>query len=203
MIAIVDYGIGNLRSVEKAIQQVGGEGCLIDQPGQLKGAAAIVLPGVGAFGDGMDNLRRAGFVEPLLEAVDAGRPLLGICLGMQLLFSQSEEMGSHYGLGILPGNVRRFSGGLKVPQIGWNQIHWLRPCPLSSNVPDSSYAYFVHSYYVTTSDAGCILATTEYGIEYTSIVGRDNVFGIQFHPEKSQDVGLRILSNFVQWVREQ
>ena len=203
MIAIIDYGIGNLRSVQKAFEKVGAPARLIDIPAELADARAIVLPGVGAFGDGMDNLREAGFVEPVIEAARAGRPLLGICLGMQLLFDESEEMGHHEGLGLLPGRIRRFAGDLKVPQIGWNQICWQRPTPLSAGVPDGSYTYFVHSYYVEVANTEHVLATTEYGIDYPSIVGETNIFGVQFHPEKSQDVGLQILSNFVKWVNEQ
>lgn len=202
MIAIIDYGIGNLRSVQKAFEKAGGMARLVTTPAELADAHAIVLPGVGAFGDGMNNLRAGGFVEPLLELVRAGRPLLGICLGMQLLFEESEEMGHHRGLGLLPGRVRRFSGSLKVPQIGWNQIHWRRPTFLRAGVPDGAYAYFVHSYYVEADDPELVLATTDYGIEYPSIVGKGLILGIQFHPEKSQDVGLQILSNFVQWLRE-
>ena len=202
MIAIVDYGIGNLRSVQKALESVGAVVRMVHTPAELASAQAIVLPGVGAFGDGMAHLRAAGFVGPLLEGVRAGRPLLGICLGMQLLFDESEEMGRHQGLGLLPGCVIRFPGGLKVPQIGWNQVHWKRANPLQAGVPDGSYAFFVHSYYVQVGSREDILATTEYEEQYASIVGRGAVFGIQFHPEKSQDVGLQILSNFVRWVGE-
>ena len=200
MITIVDYGIGNLRSVQKAFEAVGAATRMITRPDELAGADAIVLPGVGAFGDGMDNLRLAGLVDPLLAAVRSGRPFLGICLGMQLLFEESEEIGQHVGLGLLPGRVRRFSGELKVPQIGWNQIAWRRPNALSAGIVDGAYAYFVHSYYVEPADPSCVLATTDYGIEYASVVGQGNVLGLQFHPEKSQAVGLRMLSNFVQWM---
>jgi imidazole glycerol-phosphate synthase subunit HisH len=202
MIAIVDYGIGNLRSVQKALEKVGAEARLVTAPEALDDAEAIVLPGVGAFGDGMANLRAAGFVDPLQRAAGAGRPLLGICLGLQLLFDESEEMGQHTGLGLLPGRVVRFAGGLKVPQIGWNQIHWRGSCPLSAGVPDGSYAYFVHSFYIVPGDTTHVLGTTEYGIEYASVAGAGHILGIQFHPEKSQDVGLRILGNFVDWVKE-
>jgi len=200
MIAIVDYGIGNLRSVQKAFEKVGAPARLITSPADLEDARAVVLPGVGAFGDGMENLRSAGFVEPLRAVVRAGRPFFGICLGMQLLFEESEEMGTHAGLGLLPGRVVRFTGPLKVPQIGWNQVRWRRPTPLSEGVPDDSYAYFVHSYYVEPAEPAHVVATTDYGFDYASAIGVDNIFGIQFHPEKSQDVGLRILHNFVRWV---
>ena len=203
MIAIMDYGIGNLRSVQKALESVGADARLVKTPEALAGARALVLPGVGAFGDCAARFGAAGFAAPLLEAVRAGVPLLGICVGLQLLFDESEEMGSHRGLGLLPGRVRRFAPGLKVPQIGWNQIAWQRENPLSAGVPHNAYAYFVHSYYAEPQHAAHVLATTEYGIEYASIVGRDNIMATQFHPEKSQDVGLRILSNFVEWVKRQ
>lgn len=200
MIAIIDYGVGNLRSVQKAFEAVGAPARLVGSPAELEEARALVLPGVGAFGDGMAMLSERGFVPALLGVVRAGRPLLGICLGMQLLFQESEEMGRHAGLGILPGRVVRFAGDLKVPQIGWNQLWWRRPNPLLAGVPDGSYAYFVHSYYVQPADAAHVLAETDYGIFYPSVVGKGNVFGVQFHPEKSQDVGMRILRNFVEWV---
>lgn len=203
MIAVMNYGIGNLRSVQKAFEKIGAEAQLVTRPEELAGAQALVLPGVGAFGDCADHFRAAGFAEPMLEAVRAGVPLLGICVGLQLLFEESEEMGQHAGLGLLPGRVRRFAGGLKVPQIGWNQIAWERENPLSAGVPDSSYTYFVHSYYAEPENPAHVLATTEYGIEYASIVGRDNILATQFHPEKSHDVGLQILSNFVKWVKTQ
>jgi imidazole glycerol-phosphate synthase subunit HisH len=203
MIAIMDYGIGNLRSVQKAFERIGAEAQLVNTPEGLAGARALVLPGVGAFGDCADHFRAAGFAEPLMESVSAGVPLLGICVGLQLLFDESEEMGHHKGLGLLPGRVRRFAGDLKVPQIGWNQLAWQQENPLSAGVPDNSYTYFVHSYYAEPENADHILATTDYGIEYASIVGKDNILATQFHPEKSQDVGLQILSNFVEWVNRQ
>ncbi|MEJ5198815.1 MAG: imidazole glycerol phosphate synthase subunit HisH, partial [Anaerolineae bacterium] len=160
--------------------------------------------GVGAFGDAAANLRAAGFEEPLLRATAAGVPLLGICVGMQLFFDESEEMGRHRGLGIIPGRVVRFAGGqLKVPHIGWNQLHHAGRDPLLAGVPDGAYAYFVHSYYCAPADPSHIVATTDYGITYASVVRRDNVWGIQCHPEKSQAVGLRILRNFVSIVARQ
>jgi glutamine amidotransferase len=197
MIAIVDYGMGNLRSVQKALERVGAEAIVTDHLQTIARAPAVVLPGVGAFGDAMINLRDRGLDVIVRQAIEEGRPFLGICLGLQLLFQESEEMGLHQGLGVLEGRVLRFNVGLKVPHIGWNQIHIRKVCPLLAGIADHSFAYFVHSYYVQPIDAEVVLASTDYEIEYASIVGRDNIFGIQFHPEKSQDVGLRILSNFV------
>ncbi len=196
LIAIVDYGIGNLRSVEKAFAHVGARAVITADPAIIQAAQGIVLPGVGAFGDSMALLRERGLASVLQRLAAADRPLLGICLGMQLLFEQSDEMGSHTGLGLLPGRVRRFAAGLRVPHIGWNQIYALRPSPLLEGVPQDSYAYFVHSHYVDSTAGDVVLATTDYGGPYASVVGRGRLFGLQFHPEKSQDVGLRILRNF-------
>jgi len=200
MITIIDYGMGNLRSVQKAFERVGAQAVVINNPEALQDADALVLPGVGAFGDAMTNLRAAGLVGPILSAVGEGKPLLGICLGMQLLFEESEEMGCHQGLSLLPGRVRRFAEGLKVPHIGWNQIHIRRPCPLLTGVRDGSFAYFVHSYYADPAEEEIVVAVTDYGPGFASVVAQGRVFGIQFHPEKSQDVGLRILRNFVSLV---
>lgn len=198
MIAIVDYGIGNLRSVEKALQYVGGDAQLTPDPDALRSAAAIVLPGVGAFGDCINQLKARGFEPVIREAVASGVPLVGICVGMQLLFEESEEMGRHQGLGLLPGRVVRFPAGHKVPHIGWNQIHPVRPTPLLEGLAPGSYAYFVHSYYAVPGDEALVLANTDYaGLYYASVVGHGLLFGLQFHPEKSQDVGLRILANLV------
>lgn len=202
VIAIMDYGIGNLRSVQKAFQKVGAEAVVTDERETIESARAVVLPGVGAFGDAMTNLRSQGLVETIERVVEQGTPLFGICLGLQLFFEESEEMGRHRGLGFFPGRVRRFDVGLKVPHIGWNQVHIHRQSPLLDNLADGSYVYFVHSYYVEPIEDDVILTTTDYGLDFASIVGRDNVFGIQFHPEKSQDVGLRILGNFVAMVGE-
>jgi glutamine amidotransferase len=196
MIAIVDYGVGNLRSVQKAFQAIGYQARIVAQPEELNDASSIVLPGVGAFGDAMDNLREGGWVAPLLGDIRQEKPFMGICLGMQLLFEQSDEMGVHRGLGLFPGRVPKFEPGLLVPQIGWNQIHIQRPHPLLEGVLSGSFAYFVHSYYVEPEDENIVLAETDYGIHYASVVGMQRAFGIQFHPEKSQDVGLRILRNF-------
>jgi glutamine amidotransferase len=196
MIAIVDYGVGNLRSVQRAFEYVGTEVTVTAHRGTIESALAVVLPGVGAFGEAMSNLERAGLTDVIRQVIVQGRLFLGICLGLQLLFEESEEMGQHRGLGVFGGQVKRFEVGLKVPQIGWNQIHIQRASPLLEGVADGSYAYFVHSYYVAPADPEIVLATTDYEIDYASIVGQGNVFGIQFHPEKSQAVGLRILRNF-------
>lgn len=199
MIAIIDYGAGNLRSVRNTLTFLGAQVITVRTPDQLAGADKIVLPGVGAFGAGMNALRAAGFEEPLKQAVAAGIPLIGICLGMQYLFESSDEMGLHRGLGLLPGRVTRFPvDGPKVPHIGWNQLHLRQPDGLLAGVESGAYAYFVHSYYVEGADPGDVLATTDYGIDFPSVVGRGNLFGIQPHPEKSQVVGQRILQNFME-----
>lgn len=199
MIAIVDYGAGNLRSVQNTLKHVGAETKTVSKPSELDGADKIVLPGVGAFGAGMAALRDSGFVEPIIQATKAGVPLLGICLGMQYLFETSEEMGIHQGLGLLPGRVVKFPPhGPLVPHIGWNQLHIRQSNPLLRGVNEGDYAYFVHSYYVEAADPNDILASTDYGLNYASVVGRNNIFGIQCHPEKSQHVGQRILRNFVE-----
>lgn len=200
MIAIIDYGMGNLRSVQKAFEKIGAPARLVPFPRELERARGIVLPGVGAFGQAMENLRAIGWDIALRQAVARGTPLLGICLGMQLLFESSEEMGQHQGLGIVRGAVKRFDGALKVPHIGWNTVRVKQASPLLNNVPDGSYAFFVHSYYCAPRDESVILATTDYGIEFASIVGQGNVFGAQFHPEKSQHVGLKMLANFAELV---
>lgn len=197
MLAIIDYGMGNLRNVEMAFRRLGVAPLVTSDPALVARAEALVLPGVGAFGDAMDRLRTLGLVDPLRGAIDGGRPFLGICLGLQLLFETSEEMGAHRGLAVLEGTVRRFAEDLTVPHMGWNQINQTRPIDLFADVPDHSYAYFVHSYYVAPSDASVVAATTDYGLPFASIVSRDRLYGIQFHPEKSQDVGARILRNWL------
>jgi imidazole glycerol-phosphate synthase subunit HisH len=195
---IVDYGMGNLRSVEKALAAVGRDPLTSGDPEVVRRANRLILPGVGAFGDAMSNLRNQGLVEAILEVVGSGRPLLGLCLGLQLLFDESEEFGRHRGLGIIPGRVRRFSvPGLHVPHVGWNQVEELKPDPLLEGVPEGAYFYFVHSYYVEPADTNDQLARTEYGRRFCSISRRGNVWGAQFHPEKSQATGKLLLSNFV------
>ena len=206
MIAIVDCGVGNLRSVQKALERVGATAVVTANPAALNVACGLVLPGVGAFGDAMDRLRAQRLVDPILRHVTQGKPLLGICLGMQLLFDQSEEMGSHRGLGLLPGRVVRFpEGNRRVPHIGWNRLLLARSNggALLTGIADRSYAYFVHSYHAIPQEPTDVLATTEYGLEFASLVGRGAVFGAQFHPEKSQEVGLGMLANFAHLVNEQ
>jgi glutamine amidotransferase len=201
MIAIVDYGAGNLRSVTNSLRFVGADVCVTDDPAQLADAEKIVLPGVGAFGAGMNALRESGFIAPILREAAAGKPLIGICLGMQYLFDESEEMGTHQGLGLLPGRVVKFNDEdvPRIPHIGWNQLHFQREHALLNGMADGAYAYFVHSYYVAPDEDGVVLTNTDYGIQYASIVAKDNIVGIQCHPEKSQAVGLRFLQNFVEW----
>lgn len=197
-IALIDYGIGNLRSVQKALEHVGAPVTLTEDPAAILAAEKVVLPGVGAFGDGMKGLRARGLVETVRRVAARGTPLLGICLGMQVLFESGEEMGEHAGLGLLPGRVRRFQAvGLKVPHTGWNQIEPCADSPLLYGLPRGAYAYFNHSYYCQAQPADT-LAVTDYGGAYPSIVGRGRVYGIQFHPEKSQQVGLSLLRNFVE-----
>jgi imidazole glycerol-phosphate synthase subunit HisH len=205
VIAIIDYDIGNLRSVQKAIQRVGGDGRLITTPAELAQADKVVLPGVAAFGDAIEELRAMGLVEPLRQAIRAGMPYLGFCLGLQMLFDVSYENGEHAGLGILPGKVVRFDfaarpGGaerLSVPHMGWNQARIQRPCPMLQGVPDGAYVYFAHSYHVVPEDPAVVATTTDYGGPFVSAVWKDNIFATQFHPEKSQAIGLRLLENFV------
>jgi len=201
-VALIDYGIGNLRSVEKALSTVGrplgSNVILTEDPDVIQKADKVVLPGVGAFGDGMRGLQSRGLVSILNRIVEIGTPLLGICVGMQLFFEGSEEA-EVPGLGYLTGYVRRFpQGDLKIPQTGWNQIAPQRDNPLLKNLPDGSYAYFNHSYYCDSSNRADWLASTDYGLEYASVVGSGKLYGVQFHPEKSQAVGLQILKNFLE-----
>ncbi len=196
MIAIIDYGMGNLRSVHKGFEKVGVKTAVVSDPALVDKADGVVLPGVGAFADAMANLRSAGMVEAIVRAVKEGKPFLGICLGQQLLFDASEEWGYTEGLCIFPGQVRRLPEGLKVPHMGWNQIEIVRPDPLLEGIPDRSSFYFVHSYAVDPADKEIVLTQTEYGVHFASIVGKNRVYGIQFHPEKSSALGLKILENF-------
>jgi glutamine amidotransferase len=195
MITIIDYGMANLGSVRKAFEAVGAQTEIVESPEDIRKASQLVLPGVGAFGDAMKNIRSRGVDTAIHEAIANGASFLGICLGLQVLFTESEEKGNHRGLDIFPGRVRLFTEGL-VPQIGWNQARIVREDPLMEGIPDNSYFYFVHSYYVDPDDRASVITETDYHIAYASIVGKNRVYGIQFHPEKSQQKGLRILKNF-------
>lgn len=199
MIGIIDYGMGNIHSVRKALEFMGGEAKVIPDGKAIRGCAKIVLPGVGAFGDAMRELERAGFIPAIREHIVSGKPFLGICLGMHLLFECSEETPGVPGLALLKGAVRRFPAmaGLKVPQMGWNTIHVENACPLLQGLPAESSVYFCHSFYPEAQDARIAAATTEYGIRFPSVVWERNVFACQFHPEKSQSTGLAILKNFI------
>ena len=212
MIAIIDSGIANLRSVEKGFGRLGVKAAVVEDAHALRDASGIVLPGVGAFADGIAKLTTHGFVEPLLREIERGKPVLGICLGLHFLFSESEEFGIHKGLNLLGGRVRRFADGmpdrespglrLKVPHMGWNRVRIDRPAPILAGLPDEPYFYFVHSYYVEPTDLAVTAGSTEYGIWFTSVIWRDNLFATQFHPEKSQAAGLQLLKNFAALTRE-
>ena len=195
-VAIIDYGVGNLRSVEKAFQAAGCEAVVSADGRVLREAGRLVLPGVGAFRACMEALSERGFDALVRERVAEGTPLLGVCVGMQMLFEESEEFGRARGLGLLRGRVRKFPAELLAPQVGWNQVHWRRTHPLAEGIEDGSFFYFVHSYYCEPADADVVLGATEYGAPYASVVARRNVCGVQFHPEKSQAAGLRLLRNF-------
>ena len=195
-VGIIDYGVGNLRSVEKAFAAAGCTAVVSSDEKVLREAQRLVLPGVGAFAACMKALTERGLDELVRERVARGTPLLGVCVGMQMLFEESEEFGRTLGLRLLPGRVRRFSGDLVVPQVGWNQIQQVRTHPLFEGIVDGEFFYFVHSYYCESDDPAVVIGETEYGATYASVVARGNVCGVQFHPEKSQTVGLKLLSNF-------
>ena len=204
MITIIDYEMGNLRSVEKAFEKLGHAARVSSNPADLENTDKIVLPGVGAFRDCINNLRAGGFVEPLLKHVESGKPLLGICVGMQMLFDESEEFGRHQGLGLVPGKVVRFPAGmeeagerLKVPHMGWNTIQIKQDAPIFKGTAEGSYVYFVHSYYCSADNQDDVAASCRYGeVEFCAAIWRDNIMSTQFHPEKSQDIGLNIFKNF-------
>ncbi|MFV2066222.1 MAG: imidazole glycerol phosphate synthase subunit HisH [Pirellulales bacterium] len=244
MLAIIDYQMGNLRSVQKAFENVGHPACVTSDAGDIRAADKIVLPGVGAFKDAISELKRRDLVPPILAAIESGKPVLGICLGLQLLFDVSEEDGQHEGLGVIPGRVVRFRPGeglatpagsasgalsareptsdvpttvegltdspespqlgaasrpaLKVPHMGWNQLRIRRPAPILAGIPDGSHFYFVHSYYVAPAADRVIATETDYGISFCSMIWRDNLYAVQFHPEKSQRIGLKMLKNFAE-----
>ncbi len=227
MIAIIDYGMGNLRSVQKAFECVGHQAQVTRAPRMIGDASHVVLPGVGAFPDCIANLERYGLIEPIRRAIVSGKPFLGICLGLQLLFTESEEFGLHKGLDVIPGQVRRFPWGpapakampvpltmgtdptrgrgdggqspLKVPHMGWNAVLIQRPAPPLQGLQSGTHFYFVHSYYVDPSDPAVVSTRTDYGVSFASSVWQDNVFACQFHPEKSQAAGLAVIRNFGAW----
>ncbi len=202
MIAILDYGAGNLRSVVSALQYIGCDVSVTRDAQELMKADGAVLPGVGAFGDAVSHLRRGGLEQPIRDFIATGRPFLGICVGLQMLFEGSEESPGVPGLGIFRGMVRRIpSDGLKVPHIGWNSLAWKTPSPLFSGLGSDPYVYFVHSYYLKAAQPEIVTAQTRYGVDIDAAVGRDNVFATQFHPEKSGETGLAILRNFTQLVK--
>jgi glutamine amidotransferase len=205
MIAIVDYGMGNLRSVHKALERVGLDARVTSDPRHVASASQVVLPGVGAFKDCIHNLEELRLLEPVIRSIETGKPFLGICLGLQLLFDESDEFGLHQGMGILSGKVTRFPDGMRdqetnqplpIPHMGWNTVVIKKSTQLFAGIESGSYFYFVHSYYPIPQDLDDILATTPYGIEFASAVQRDNIFAVQFHPEKSQANGLQLLRNF-------
>jgi imidazole glycerol-phosphate synthase subunit HisH len=195
-VAIIDYGVGNLRSVEKAFSATGCEAIVSSDESELRSAERLVLPGVGAFGACIKALSERGFDRLVSECARAGTPVLGVCVGMQLLFEESDEFGSSRGLGLMRGRVRRFENGLVVPHVGWNRIHQKQRHALFEGIDDGAFCYFVHSFYCAPADENVVAGETEYGGRYASVVAQGNVCGVQFHPEKSQDVGLRMLRNF-------
>jgi glutamine amidotransferase len=200
MIAIIDYGMGNIHSVQKALEYFGAKTAVTNKPQDIKNCAKVVLPGVGAFDDAVLELKRQNIVPALIEHIKQKKIFLGICLGMQLLFGESQEAQKTKGLGILKGSVKRFGNktGLKVPHMGWNQLKTKnKECPLLKDLPDNSYVYFCHSYYPAPDDKDIVAASTDHGLEFVSVVWKDNIYGVQFHPEKSQEAGLKMLNNFV------
>ncbi len=199
MIAIIDYGAGNILSVQKALDHIGCENVVTSDAAVISSADGAVLPGVGSFGDAMDNLGAGGLVGTVKDFAASGKPFLGICLGLQVLFDSSEESPDVQGLSLMTGSVRRFPSdmGLKIPHIGWNSIEYDRDCPIFKGLSDNPYVYFVHSYYLEAADKGVVSAVADYGIKFHAAVWKDNVFATQFHPEKSGNVGLQILRNFV------
>ncbi len=203
-ITVIDYNMGNLHSVVKALEKVASDFkiSVTNDNEEILKSEAIVFPGVGAFGKGMENLIRLGLTEVLKEKINQGIPFLGICLGFQLLFTTSHEHGRYSGLGVIEGEVIRFPQKVKIPHMGWNQVSKIKEDIIFQNIPSDSYFYFVHSYYVKPRDENLIIGETEYGLWFASAIRRGNIYGVQFHPEKSQDIGLKLLNNFVQVVRK-
>jgi glutamine amidotransferase len=196
-LVIVDYEAGNLRSVARAVTHAGGEPLITSRGSDVERADALIVPGVGAAADTMQNLSRHALEDPIREYIASGRPFLGVCMGQQALFDASEEGGEHPCLGILPGRVVRLPGGQKVPHMGWNRVRIVKAHPIFDGIADGSYFYFVHSYYPRPDDNGIVLGATEYGVTFAAVVGRDNVVATQFHPEKSASTGLRMYENFL------
>lgn len=196
MIAILDFGLGNLKSIQNGFRNLGHEAMITRDELSIKDADGIILPGVGAFKDGMDRLRKANFVPHIQDALSQGKPILGICLGLQLLFDESEEFGIHKGLGFLKGRVKCFTGPFKIPHMGWNTLHIKREIPLLHGIREGAFFYFVHSFYAESEDEKIVAGETEYGITFPSVVQLGNLMATQFHPEKSSDAGLKILDNF-------
>ena len=196
MIAIIDFGLGNLRSVEKAFEFLGVPATIIESPMQADKATHLVLPGDAAFGDAINKLNGGGWVKCIEKSIAAGKPFLGICVGLQLMFSESLELGRHEGIGVFSGVCERFPNTERVPHIGWNQVNFSTSSPLLKGISSGTYFYFVHSYCVDAAKSSEVIASTSYGLDFVSIVGKDNIFGVQFHPEKSQSFGLRLLENF-------
>ena len=197
MIAIIDYGAGNLRSVVNAVSRLGYEAHVTSSPAEVLDARAVILPGVGAAADTMVNLQQRGLDDPIRRVIAGGKPFLGVCIGMQVLFSGTEEGGNHQCLGIVPGMVRRFAPGLKVPHMGWNQLKQKIAHPIFEGIADEANFYFVHSYYVEPEDKALVAGETEYGITFCSLIIRDNLIATQFHPEKSGEVGIKVYDNFI------
>lgn len=201
MIAILDFGLGNLKSIHNGFQRLGHKAIITHDKRIIQDADGLILPGVGAFKDCMDRLKGAHFIPLIQEALYRGTPILGICLGLQLLFSESEEFGLHQGLGYLKGRVKAFSGNLKIPHMGWNTLRIKRSIPLLDGIGDGNFFYFVHSFYAEAEEEGIVAGETEYGVTFTSVVQKDNLMATQFHPEKSSELGLKILDNFANIVQ--
>ncbi len=201
-VVIVDYGAGNLRSVTRAVADAGVEALVTSEPAAVERARAVIVPGVGAAAETMANLRASDLLEPIRDFIAAGKPFLGVCMGMQALFDVSEEGGEHECLGVLSGRIVRFPGGMTVPHMGWNTVRLRRAHPVFEGVPDDSYFYFVHSYIPRPADDDVVIGETEYGVRFAAVVGRDNLIATQFHPEKSGRPGLRLYANFLRLARE-
>jgi glutamine amidotransferase len=196
VITVVDYKLNNLRSLENTLRRLGHDVLVTSNSDDVRAASKLILPGVGAFGDGIRNLQQLGLADPFIENVNSGTPTLGICLGMHLLFTESEEFGHHRGLDLIQGRIVKLPPNLRVPHMGWNQLHRKRANGLTDGIGESSFVYFVHSYYAQPAAANIVLATTDYEIEFPAIVHSKNIWATQFHPEKSQHIGERLLDNF-------